>query len=165
MLKKENDDILFQIYKLFYNDTPQFEKETYKIKTQLMTFILNHYDLEISDSYRFTCSRKGAYPSSINLSFDMIDMENKKITPQITIREEYIEKVKIISEEIHNYMSNYPNKINALMMISRIYYYLDTDILISSRKKSEIKKAFKYSEEEIKNILTLSQKIRTLKKD
>ena len=115
---------LYEIYKLFYGETPDFSSKDIQIKMQAMMVILSSFGISI-DEY---CFHKQAIleeiPSSLILYQDIYNMipfgRIEKMSCPIQLNEQSKKIVEIVGQEIRKYISVNGEEIKNLINISNM---------------------------------------------
>lgn len=120
-LKMTNKDkILYQVYKIFYGETPDFSSSTINAKFQMMLLILEEFG--ISFDYNFIKGNRN-YPVSFEVTefvnkmklfadpedVDILSQENKKI-------------IQLVGSNINEYINNQDEPLKALTNLGTILY-------------------------------------------
>lgn len=96
---KENDLLLYEIYKLFYCDTPNFFDNNDRIRAQVMMFILSEYGISI-DTDIFSLSKD--YPKSLKINESMNRLMIANDISKINVRDYYKKDIINIGKIILN---------------------------------------------------------------
>lgn len=83
---KKSDLLLYEIYKLFYCDTPNFFDNNDRIRVQVMMFILSEYGISI-DTDIFSLSKD--YPKSLKINESMNRLMIANDISKINVRDYY----------------------------------------------------------------------------
>jgi len=83
---KKSDLLLYEIYKLFYCDTPNFFDNNDRIRAQVMMFILSEYGISI-DTDIFSLSKD--YPKSLKINESMNRLMIANDISKINVRDYY----------------------------------------------------------------------------
>lgn len=83
---KKSDLLLYEIYKLFYCDTPNFFDNNDRIRAQVMMFILSEYGISI-DTDIFSLSKN--YPKSLKINESMNRLMIANDISKINVRDYY----------------------------------------------------------------------------
>lgn len=121
-----DDKILIEIYKLFYDENPDFTSEDINIKVQTMMSILSEFGIYLDDDNGFKLCGKDKIP----LSFDLQQKVNKlyplgevnNIEDSVKLAKEPKKIIKIVGETIRETVSNEKNQNESLIMISKIIH-------------------------------------------
>lgn len=126
----ENYEKMCRVYKLFYNEYPNFNDEETEIKVQCMMYILNMSNINLfwnNEDADWLCLENVTYPISVNVN-DVIDdlCLFGKINEISRGFSESIEKrIKLIGNEIRNYINSFEMPVERLQEIcmEHISYY------------------------------------------
>lgn len=150
--------LLCEIYKLFYNELPDFSEKEINLKIQTMMCILSEFGITLENYSNFQVYSDSKFPISINLSYlvDKLTPLGKinKIEEPVPLSEEAIKEIRTIGQTI----TSSTNDIEEVMKISRILYD-KTHRLSSSASIEEMSEFTKCSSEEVKNTIQLVKKI------
>ncbi len=118
--------VLIEIYKLFYNENPDFSDKTINIKIQTMMSILVEFGISLGDDYSFSLWGKVKMPISLYLE-EKVDRlfplgEVVDIDEPIELAKEEKNTIRIAGECIRESISDNYNKEEALITISKIIY-------------------------------------------
>lgn len=83
---KKSDLLLYEIYKLFYCDTPNFFDNNDRIRAQVMMFILSEYGISV-DTDIFSLSKD--YPKSLKINESMNRLMIANDISKINVRDYY----------------------------------------------------------------------------
>lgn len=116
--------VLIEIYKLFYNENPDFSDKTINIKIQTMMSILAEFDISLGDDYSFSLWGKVKMPISLYLE-EKVDRlfplgEVVDIDEPIELTKEEKNTIRIAGECIRESITDNYNKEEALITISKI---------------------------------------------
>lgn len=160
----QNAKTIVEMYKLFYNENPDFSDENINLKIQTMLSILSKFLISVDD-YSFSFSSKRKFPVSISLSnliFELFPLgEIMQINEPIKIREDVKKKIIIIGEEIKNTIKSTSNQKEALTIISKIMHATSYN-LPSTASIEEIAKYTNCSNSEVESCIKLVKKINNL---
>lgn len=92
---KRNDLLLYEIYKLFYHNIPNFLDCNDRIKTQIMMFILDEYGIKIEEDI---FSLTDAYPKNIKINESMNRLMLANSIPEVKIRDYYKKDIIVIGK-------------------------------------------------------------------
>lgn len=157
----KNAKMIIEIYKLFYNRYPDFTDKNINVKIQTMLSILAEFDITINEYYGFSIYDESNIPMSITLKSDIdylfpfgqiINIDNP-----VKIKEEYQNLIKLIGNEIREYMRT-ENKIDILPIMSKVIYAARYS-LSSISNVSDISKYTDCSNEDIESSIKLVKKI------
>lgn len=130
----QNMKIIIEIYKLFYNENPNFSEKNINRRIQAMMSILAEFGICINNTYSLDpCddySNIGLYydkePTSLRLWQDVEDMfpvgEIKSIEDPVHLNDYYKNIIETAGEEIRNFMNNKTNIDEALTNMSKLIY-------------------------------------------
>lgn len=155
-----DDKALIEIYKLFYNEAPDFISKDINIKVQTMMSILAEFGISLNCNYAFSL-----YGKEIPLSSDLLQRVNKlyplgkvdKLQDSIKLDEEAKKIIEIVGKNIRESISSKQNKNEALASISRVIY--TGGYHLSS--KSNIKKYLLNADDEIESSIKLVKRIKS----
>lgn len=132
-----DDKILIEIYRLFYNENPNFSDKNINIKIQTMMSILVQFNISLSE-YSFTLWKNSKIPTSEDLNMQINKLYSfgkiKNEDNYIVLSEEAKMVIKTVSKSLNELINNNENFLEKLMLISRIIFIsryrisLDTDI-------------------------------------
>lgn len=156
--------LLIEIYKLFYNEDPNFSDENIHFKVQPMMSILDYFGVSLGTDYVFVKSFKT--PMSLRL----IELVKKlslfgqiKIEEPFKIKDYLARTIKIVGEVINENIDKNNNE-NDLINISQIFHAARYNLSLVSDKK-KICKLTDCSIEELESCILLVKKIeRKIKK-
>lgn len=153
--------MLIEIYKLFYNESPDFTEKETNAKMQAMVSILLAFSMQVGD-YSFSLSGKRKIPYSIEINEIVNNLfplgkvdENEEL---LKIRKDAKGKIKVIGEEIISALNNKGDLSQNLLILSKILYASN----YSLSKNVPIEEIARYTEcsnEEIKSSFNLINKI------
>lgn len=152
------DKALIGIYKLFYNETPDFSSKEINVKIQTMMFILAEFGIGL---YEFKIYKKERIPLSLELQ-----QKINKLYPlgevddiNVKISKETKKIISIVGEYIRNTIPNEQSKNEALIKISKVIYakkyLLSYDCTIK-----EISNYTGYTFDEVNSSLKLVKKVK-----
>lgn len=157
-----DDKILIEIYRLFYNENPDFSDKNINIKIQTMMSILVQFNISLSE-YSFTLWKNSKIPTSEDLNMQINKLYSfgkiKNEDNYIVLSEEAKMVIKTVSKSLNELINNNENFLEKLMLISRIIYIsryrisLDTDI-------QEIAKIAEVSQEDVLLCRSLVKKVK-----
>lgn len=96
---KKSDLLLYEIYKLFYCDTPNFFDNNDRIRAQVMMFILSEYGISI-DTDIFSLSKD--YPKSLKINESMNRLMIANDISKINVRDYYKKDIIVIGKILLN---------------------------------------------------------------
>lgn len=163
-IKLSNDSkVLIEIYKLFYNENPNFSEENINIKVQTMMSILVAFDISLGDDYSFTKLPRVRLPLSLNLSELVNNLfpfgEISFVDEPIKLADYPKKVIKIVGENIKEAIKKENNQLEALIMISKILYATRYQ-LSSCSKVNEISEFTNYTPNEVKSSIRLIKSIK-----
>lgn len=121
-----DDKALIEIYKLFYNENPDFSSKGINIKVQTMMSILAEFGISLEDDYGFSLCGKVKMPVSLNL-----EQRVNKLYPLgkvssfedgVKLAEEPKKIIKIVGETIKETITNEQNQNEVLITISKVIH-------------------------------------------
>lgn len=155
--------LLTEIYKLFYNETPDFSNKDIDVKIQTMMYILVEFGISLGDDYRFSLYGKQKMPFSIKLARLVENLypfgEVIDVKEGIRLKKEAESVIKIVGECVRETISNEKNQNKALITISKILY-ARMYCLSSGANISEISEFTKRTSEEVETNIKLVKKIK-----
>lgn len=155
---------LIEIYKLFYNENPDFSSKDINIKVQTMMSILVEFGISLFDDYGFSICGKGKMPLSLDLQQKVNKLyplgEVSNLEDSVKLAEEPKKIIKIVGETIREIITNEQNQNEVLITISKVIY---------ARKyclspNSDIKKISEFTERttnEVESSVKLVKRIET----
>lgn len=122
----KDSKLLIEIYRIFYNENPDFSNKDINIKIQTMMSILAEFGISLGDDYGFMFFRNGKMPISLNLQ-QKIDRlfplgEIIDIDEPIELAKEAKNTIKIAGECVREATNHSYNQEEALITISKIIY-------------------------------------------
>lgn len=157
-----DDKILIEIYRLFYNENPDFSDKNINAKIQTMMSILARFNILLSE-YCFTFWKHSKIPTSEDLNMQINKLypfgKIKNEDNYIVLSKEAKMVIKTVSKSLNELINNNENFLEKLMLISRIIYIsryrisLDTDI-------QEIAKIAEVSQEDVLLCRSLVKKVK-----
>lgn len=96
---KKSGLLLYEIYKLFYCDTPNFFDNNDRIRAQVMMFILSEYGISI-DTDIFSLSKD--YPKSLKINESMNRLMIANDISKINVRDYYKKDIIVIGKILLN---------------------------------------------------------------
>ena len=122
----KDDKVLIEIYKLFYNENPDFSSKDINIKVQTMMSILENFGISLGDDYGFRLLAKVKIPISLNLKQRINKLyalgKVSSVEDSINLANESKKIIKIVGECIRETISNKQNQNEALITISKIIH-------------------------------------------
>lgn len=156
-----DDKILIEIYRLFYNENPDFSDKNINAKIQTMMSILARFNILLSE-YCFTFWKHSKIPTSEDLNMQINKLypfgKIKNEDNYIVLSKEAKMVIKTVSKSLNELINNNENFLEKLMLISRIIYIsryrisLDTDV-------QEIAKIAEVSQEDVLLCRSLVKKV------
>lgn len=121
-----NDKIIIEIYRLFYNENPDFSSKDINIKVQTMMSILSEFGVVLYDYSGFSLCGKAHMPVSFNLE-QLIDKlypfgEVSNVKDNIKLAKEYKKIIRVAGECIMEAISKQQNQNEALILISKVIH-------------------------------------------
>lgn len=118
---------LVEIYKLFYNENPDFSSENINDKVQAMMSILAMYGISLGDSYSsFILRGSEKIPSSINLQYctDKLMPFGKSINDydDVKLSDWAAKMIKVVGETIREDICDEDDMVKSLKTISKVIY-------------------------------------------
>ena len=159
-----DDKVLIEIYKLFYDENPDFCSKDINIKVQTMMSILSKFGISLEDDYGFTLWEKDKIPLSLNL-----EQRVKKLYPlgevnnldnEIVLVDNAKNIIKIVGECVREAFINNQNQNDVLINISKIVHARR----YSLSSNYDIKRISKYTQlktEEVEKNMKLVKRIET----
>ncbi len=160
---------LIEIYKLFYNENPDFSKKNINIRVQTMMSILEEFGFSLGDNYTFNLLGKSKLPISLNLEQKVNKLfplgEVIDVDEPITLAEEPKRTIKIIGDCIREVISDDCNKDKILITISKIIY-ARRYVLSSNTDIKKLSEFTNHTPNEVESSIRLVKRIekRSLKK-
>ena len=121
-----DDKALIEIYKLFYNEKPDFSSRDINIKIQTMMSILAEFGISLGDDYAFSLWGKVKMPVSLNLEQRVNKLyplgEVDSVEDSVKLASEPKKIIKIVGECIRETILNEQNQTEALIIISKVIH-------------------------------------------
>ena len=121
-----NDKELIEIYKLFYNENPDFSSKGINIKVQAMMSILAELGISLDDDYGFMQWEKEKIPISLKLEQRVNKLyplgEISSTEDSVKLANEPKKIIKIVGECIREAIMNEENQNDALITISKVIH-------------------------------------------
>ena len=121
-----DDKAIIEIYKLFYNENPDFSSKDINIKIQTMMSILAEFGIYLGDDYGFSLWKKAKMPISFNLEQRVNKLyplgEVRSLEDSVKLAEDPKKIIKIVGETIRETISNEQNQSEALITISKVIH-------------------------------------------
>lgn len=164
-IKLDRDSkIIIEIYKLFYNENPDFSDKNIDIKIQTMMSILKEFGISMDEYRDFTPSLDKKMPISFGLSSLVYKLfplgEITEIENPIQLSKESKRVITIVSEEIREAIENIDNKEDALITISKIIHSASN--FPSTAKLDEIAQYTNSLTDEVESNMKLVKKINNI---
>lgn len=122
----EDDKIIIEVYKLFYDENPDFSSKDVNIKIQAMIQILAQFGISLNMDYGFRLWNKSEMPVSFKIEFLVNRLypfgEVDMVEDNIRLTKKSKRTIKVIGECIREVISKYQNQIEALITISKVIY-------------------------------------------
>ena len=120
------DKTLIEIYKLFYDENPNFTSKDINIKVQTMICILANFGISLEDNYGFRIYEREQMP----LSFDLQQRVNKlyalgevnNLEDRVKLAEEPKKIIKIVGDSIREKISKSQNSNEDLITLSKVFH-------------------------------------------
>lgn len=159
----QDSKVIIEVYKLFYNENPDFSDKNINIKIQTMLSILAEFNISVGD-YGFLLSGKRNIPMSMNLSnlvYELFPLgEIKEIDNPIQLREDAKKTISIVGEGIRNTIDSTDNQEEALITISKVIHAARYN-LSSTASIEDVAKYTDCSSDEIESSMKLVKRINT----
>lgn len=150
IIPNQNLNIIIEIYKIFYNEFPNFSDKNINKRIQAMMSILAEFGVCVNNYYSFV-PYDNKEPMSLSLWQDIDEMfpvgEIKNIDDLIKIDTYYKDIIETAGEEIRNYINDYVNKDEILSNMSKLIYTanynlssLNDENLVNAIDRTEIEK-------------------------
>lgn len=121
-----NDKALIEIYKLFYNENPNFSNNDINIKIQAMMSILAQFGISLDCDYGFSLCEKEKMPISLSLQQRINELypfgEVSSLEDSIKLAEKPKRIIKIVGETIRETNISKQNQNEMLIMISKVIH-------------------------------------------
>lgn len=159
----QHSKVIVEVYKLFYNENPDFSNKNINIKIQTMLSILAEFYILVGD-YGFSLSGKRNIPMSMDLSnlvYELFPLgEIKEIDNPIKLREDAKKTISIVGEGIRNAIDSTDNQEEALINISKVIHAARYN-LSSTASVEDIAKYTDCSRDEVESSMKLVKRINT----
>lgn len=159
------DKLLIEIYKLFYDENPDFSSEDINIKVQMMMTILGVFGIYLGD-YTFDLCGKSNIPLSLNLEQRVCDLyplgkvDSDKVG--IKLAKEPKQIVKAIGETIRDEIKNEQDPNKALLTISKVIFVEKSSyFLYGYGDVKKISEFTGYTTDEVQSSMELVKRIQT----
>lgn len=157
-----NDIALIQMYKLFYNENPNFSNKDINIKVQTMMYILSEFGISLDANYGFNLWGTEKMPVSLNLKQRVNKLyplgEVLNIEDSIKLADEPKKIIKIVGESIREVIANEQDQNEALITISKIIY-ASRYCISSNSDVNKLSEFTKRSTDEVKSSIKLVKRI------
>lgn len=140
----ENDKILIKIYKLFYNESPDFSSKEINKKIQVMMSILSLFNITLPYDYGFTLYNEMPISLDLNMQVNRLYPFGKTFCDDILLTSDATKTIKIVGKCINEYASCLEDliKISKVIYISRYRLASNSDISkiadVSKVKESDV---------------------------
>ena len=159
----QDSKVIVEVYKLFYNENPDFSDKNINIKIQTMLSILAEFYISVGD-YDFSLSDKRNIPMSMNLSnlvYELFPLgEIKDIDNPIKLTEDAKETISIVGEGIRNAIDSTDNQEEALITISKVIHAARYNLSYTASIE-DVTKYTDCSSNEIESSMKLVKRINT----
>ena len=124
-LNKDSMGII-EIYKLFYNENPDFSLPNINVRVQTMMSILAQFGVTLDTDYAFSMEQKTGMPTSMHLEqivnnlFPFGEISDITDFPKLSERMEKV--IKIVGERVREVIADSQFKDEVLITISKIIY-------------------------------------------
>ena len=153
--------VLIEIYKLFYNENPNFSFANINVRIQTMMSILEHFGISLGDDYTFNFWETIKMPISLNLEQLVNHLfplgEIIDIIDPIKIADEPRKIIKIVGECVREIVDDY-NKEEVLTTISKVIYAKRYS-LSSDANMKELSEFTNYTLNEVESSIRLVKRI------
>lgn len=155
-----DDKLICEIYKVFYQENPNFSNKNTFIKIEAMLIILEKFDIVLNKNYNFQLLGKDKKPMSIDLREKL---KKLRILGEINPKEKILNKeskstIEIIGNYLREYLNNKEDYIKSLIDISKIIYTKDY-CLYKNASIKDISEFTNNNEENVEECLILIRKI------
>lgn len=157
-----NDKELIEIYKLFYNENPDFSSKGINIKVQAMMSILAEFGISLDDDYGFIPWEKEKIPISLKLEQRINKLyplgEISSTENSVKLANEPKKIIKIVGECIREAIMNEENQNDALITISKVIH-AEKYCLSSNSYIKELSKFTVRNTDEVESSIKLLKRI------
>lgn len=157
----QDSKVIVEVYKLFYNENPDFSDKNINIKIQTMLSILAEFYISVGD-YGFSLSGKRNIPMSMNLSNIVYELfplgEINEIDNPMQLREDAKKTISIVGEGIRNAIDSTDNQEEALITISKVIHAARYN-LSSTASIEDVAKYTDCSSDEVESSMKLVKRI------
>lgn len=159
-----DDKTLIEIYKLFYNENPDFSSKDINVRVQTMMSILAEFGISLGDDYGFSIWGKAKMPVSLKLGQIVNKLyplgEVNSVEDSIELVEGAKKIIKIVGECIKKTIAKEKNKNEALITISKIIY-AGRYSLSSYRDVKKLSEFSEFTTNEVESSIKLVKRIKT----
>ena len=167
IVKPVNLDIdskaLVEIYKLFYNENPDFSLPNINIRVQTMMSILAQFGITLENDYSFSLLGKNKMPNSLYLEqlvYELFPLgEITDIDEPIKIADNPKKIIKIVGEGVRKTIKDGYNEDEALITISKIIHAGRYNLSINSNIE-ELSKFTNRTKNEVESSIRLVKRIK-----
>ena len=156
----KTSSILCEVYKLFYNEYPDFSSKNINIKIQTMVVILTEFGIILDDKISFIML-KNKIPISLYLQKKINTLiplgQIESVNNYVIITEDVSKTIKAIKEVIKEFITNKDDEIKFLQKFSNIIY-IRNNIASPHSKTSELAKICNCQEFDISDTIKLVKK-------
>lgn len=160
------DKFICTIYRLFYQENPDFSKQEHRTKTQTMLAFLAEYDICIPRNqhkfYSFNLRSNSSMLSSMDLICDLHDLAPLGEIPEeissIQLPRSDEQTIEKVGQEIRKHMNKQENPIAWFVNLVRINY-IKKNCLSSNSSTQDIAEYSNCSQDTVTNSLKLVRKI------
>ncbi len=157
----QDSKVIVELYRLFYNESPDFSDNNINIKIQTMLSILAEFNISVGD-YAFSLSGKRNIPMSMSLSnlvYELFPLgEVKDIDNPIELSEDAKKTISVVGEGIRNAIDSINNPEEALITISKVIHAARYN-LSSATSLEDVAKYIDCSSDEVESSMKLVKKI------
>lgn len=119
--------VINDIYKLFYNQSPDFSDDNIELRVQAMLSILSHFGITLGDKYSFVnLPLFDKEPFSHNLSLLVKDLKPygkiDDLVENIELKDSVKKIIRIVSENINSYVNEERDLDNVLVSLSTLLH-------------------------------------------
>lgn len=154
---------LIEIYKLFYNENPDFSLPNINIRVQTMMSILAQFGITLENDYSFSLLGKNKMPNSLYLEqlvYELFPLgEITDIDEPIKIADNPKKIIKIVGEGVRKTIKDGYNEDEALITISKIIHAGRYNLSINSNIE-ELSKFTNRTKNEVESSIRLVKRIK-----
>lgn len=158
-----DDKALIEMYKLFYNENPDFTNKDINIKIQTMVSILLGFNIALEGDYAFRVYKDKKMPLSLDLQQKINRLyplgETVSILDNVRFAKEPKQIIKVVGEAIREAISSEPNQNEALINLSRVFYFGRYQLFSSSNVNTLTCQATNENESSIKLLRRIKTEI------